>query len=268
MFINTPARLRDASGSPISSLDGAINVHGADPHRIVYNQYLHYDTATVTTLAVAASPLDTQITLTSAVGFAIGDEIKVENGSQEPLFFTIRNLVGTVVTLDSPITFEHAIGTSVTKIYTNLAQAGLTTAASIASPIIFTSHIPTGTIVHVTEMTVVMTDASAMDFTTFGGTTALPNGCVLGAISNGVYGSYTNWKRNLDLDSDAFPVQYQSKVGGGEFGLSAVYSIKDSTDAIVYLNGALGDKFEAFIQDPLTALTTFKIKLQGHYEGV
>ena len=267
MHFHNSTKLRDGSGNPISSLSGAIDVHGADPHRIVYNQYIHYDTATTTTLAVAASSGDSQITLTSAVGFAVGDEIKLENGSQEPIFPIIKVLAGTLATLDTPVSFDHPIGTTVTKIYTNLAQAGLTTTASISAPVIFTSHVPSGTVVHLTGMSVVMTDTSAMDFTTFGGTTALTNGCVLAATSNGTFGTYTNWKRNLDLNSDAFPVQYQSKVGGGEFGLSAIYNIKSSTDSIVYLNGTLGDMFEVIVQDDLTALTNFKIKLQGHYEG-
>jgi len=255
-------------GESIDSLSNALNVHGSDPHRIIYNQFLHYDTVTTTTLAADAIVNTSTIELTSAAGFAIADEIKISNGSQEPLFFKIINLSGTTATLDTPLTFSHLAGADVTKIYTNMATAGLTTGASIAAPIIFTSHIPTDAIVHITSMSVVMTDTSAMDFTTFGGTTALPNGCALGAMSNGIHGYYTNWKKNLDLDSDAFPVNYQTKVGGGEYGLSAIYSIKNSTDSIVYLNGALGDRFELRAQDPLTALTIFKIKLQGHYEGV
>lgn len=258
----------DGYGNPIASLDGALNVHNADPHHIVYNQFLHYDTATTTTLAADATAGTSTIVLSSAVGFAIGDEIKIENGAQEPVFFVIKNLVGTTVTLDTPTSITHLIGTTVTKIYTNIAQPGITAGASIAAPIIYGSHIPVGTIVHITAMTVIMTDGSAMDFTTFGGITALTNGCVLRANTNGALGSYTNWKSNSDMDTDAFPVRYQTKVGGGLYGLSAIYNIKDSTDAIVYLNGSLGDSFQILVQDDLTALTSFKIKLQGHYEGI
>jgi len=214
---------------------------------------------------------DNQITFADATGFAVLDDVKIENGNVEPNFFVIRSIVGgpinAVVTVDTPVTFDHPTSASITKIYTNISQNTLTAGATLAAPISFTSHIPTNRIVHITNMSVVMTDNAAMDFTTFGGLTALPNGCVLRAQSNGQVGSYTNWKSNDDLNSDAFPVVYQTKVGGGEYGLSATYNIKDSTESIVYLDGSQGDAFELLVQDPIDTMTKFKIKLQGHYEG-
>lgn len=260
--------LHDGFGNPIGSLDGAIDVHNADPHHVVYNQLLHYDTATTTTLAADALAGSSTIVLASAVGFAAGDELKIENGIQEPVFFLIVTLVGTTATLDTPLSIDHLTGTPVTKIYTNIAQPGVTSAASVATPVIYGSHVHTGTIVHITSMTVIITDNSAMDFTTFGGIAALANGCVLSASRVGVPGSYTNWKSNSDMDTDAFPVRYQTKVGGGLYGLSAIYNIKSSTEAIIYLAGSAGDSFQIRIQDDLTALTSFRIKLQGHYEGI
>jgi len=249
-------------------LFGSDNFHDADVHHAVYNQFLHFDTASTTTLSAAASSEDNQINVVDASSFSAGDEIKIENGGLEPLFFEILVISTNLITLDTPLTFDHPIGADVTKIFTNMAEPGLTTAASPSSPVIFTSHIPTDVIVHLINMSVVMTDASAMDFTKFGGATALTNGCVLRAKSDGFTGSFTNWKRNFDLDSDAFPVNYQEKVGGGEFGLAAIYHIKEGTGAIVFLDGSKGDKFSTLIQDNVTALTNFKIKLQGHYEGV
>jgi hypothetical protein len=260
-------RLADGFGNLIDSLRGSVSVHDADPHHNVYNQFLHFDTATTTTLSTAASAGENVLDFTDASSFAIGDEIKVENGSLEPLFPTIKDITGNLVGIDTPITFDHPIGADITKVHTNIAEAGLTTLAALDNPIIFTSHVPAGMIVHLTNMSVVMTDGSAMDFTTFGGIDELDNGCVLRAQSDGFEGSYTNWKRNMDMDSDAFPIHYQSKVGGGEFGLSASYQIKTNTGAIVYLDGSKNDNFKLLAQDPLTALTNFRIKLQGHYEG-
>jgi len=255
------------SRGPIGSLGGALNSHDSDPHHAVYNQYLHFDTDVITTLSVAASGGDNQLNFTSVEGFAEEDEIKLENGSLEPVFFQIKDITDNLVTIDTPITFDHTIGADIMKVHTNMATAGLTADATLAAPVIFTSHVPSIAIVHITGMSVIMTDASAMDFTKFGGMDALTNGCVLRAQSDGFTGSYTNWKRNFDMDSDAFPVRYLDKVGGGEFGLSATYQIKSSTGAIVYLDGALGDNFELLAQDSLEGLTNFKIKLQGHYEG-
>jgi len=251
----------------VGVLDGAMNVHDADVHHAVYNQFLHFDTGTTTTLSVAASSGDNQINVVDAGSFAVGNEIKIENGGLEPLFFEILAIATNLITLDTPLTFNHPIASDVTKVFTNMAEAGLTTTASPSAPVVFTSHIPAGVIIHVINMSVIMTDTSAMDFTTFGGATALTNGCILRAKSDGFTGAFTNWKRNFDLDSDALPLNYQEKLGGGEFGLAALYHIKEGTGAIIYLDGSKGDKFELLAQDNLTALTNFKIKLQGHYEG-
>ena len=182
----------------VGTLRGALNVHDDDSHREVFNQFLHFDTATATTLADPVSAGGNQINLTSAVGFAIGNEIKISNGKQEPLFFNVMALAGTLATLDTPITFDNEAGTDVTKIHTNLAEAGLTVGATLANPVIFTSHTVPGQIIHIVGMSVVMTDTSAMDFTTFGGVAALINGLVLRAKSDGFTGSFTNWKRNFD----------------------------------------------------------------------
>ena len=262
------ALLADAFGNPIGSLRGSINVHDSDPHRAVFNQFLHFDTATTTTLGDPATAGSNQINLTSAAGFAVDDEVKISNGVQEPVFFNIRILVGTLATLDTPLTFNHPAGADVTKIHTNLAEPGITAGATLANPVLFTSHIALGAVVHITNMTVIMTDTSAMDFTTFGGAPALDNGVVFRAKSDGFTGSFTNWKANLDLDSDAFPVRYQAKVGGGEFGLSAVYQIKGGTGAVIYLDGSLADTFEALAQESLELNTKIRIKLQGHFEGL
>jgi len=263
-----PTGSYDGYGNPIGSLGNALNVHDADPHHNAYNQFLHFDTAITTTLSVAAEAGDNQLNFTSTGSFLEGDEIKLENGSLEPVFFTIKDIVGTVVDVDTPITFDHPAGADITLIYTNMATPGLTAGATRADPVIFTSHVPASAIVHLTNMSVVMTNPSAMDFTKFGGAPELDNGCVLRAKSDGFTGSYTNWKRNLDMDSDAFPIRYQAKSGGGEFGLSASYQIKTNTGAIVYLDGSKIDNFELLAQDPLEGdNTVFRIKLQGHYEG-
>lgn len=261
--------LADGYGNPLESFRGAINIHDSCVHRAAFNHFLHYDTATATTPAAPVAAGSSQITFTSVVGFAVGDDIKITNGSVEPTFFVIVALAGNVVTLDRPVTFAHDVTSTIRLIYTNLAQPGLTAAATPLSPVVFTSHIPVGTTVHITNLSVIMTDTAAMDFTSFGGITGgVVNGVVLLAQTDGLVINYTNWKQNLDLDSDAFPVRYQTKTGGGEYGLSATYNIKESTEAVVYLDGTKGDYFNIRIQDDLTSITNFKVKLQGHYEGI
>lgn len=261
--------LYDGYGNPISSLNGGLDVHDACIHHVPYNQFMHFATTTTTTLASAASIGDNVLSFSSVTGFAVGNEIEIENGSQEPLFPIIIDITGTDVTIDTPLTFAHDAGTDITLVYTNLAAVGLTTTATPADPVIFTSHIPINATVHVTNMNVIMIENSAMDFTTFVGRAALTNGLALRAQSDGVLASFTNWKKNGDLDADGFSVKFQSKVGGGSYGLAASYEIKRKTESIVYLNGSKGDQFEIIVQEPIEdANRLIKVKLQGHYEGL
>lgn len=258
----------DGSGNKIGSFRGALDVHDADPHRAIYNQFLHYETETVTTLSIAVTTGDNQVTLTNAANFNVGDEIKIEDGFLEPIFFKIMAKAGNLIDIDSPITFDHAIGSTVTKIYTNLAQAGLTTGATRANPIIFNAFVPNGSIVHITNMVISMLDDNSMDDGSFAGEPALQNGLVLRAQSDGAIGTYTNWKDNRNIREDIFTAQYVEKTQSNEYGFAASYNIKKSIGGIVYLDGSQNDKFQVLIQDDLTQITEIRLKMQGHYEGL
>lgn len=62
-----------------------------------------------TVLTAAAAAGSSSLVLTSATGFAIGDDIRVGSGEIVELF-RISNLVSLTVTLDKPLDFDHAVG--------------------------------------------------------------------------------------------------------------------------------------------------------------
>lgn len=263
-----PALLSDAKGNHISSFRGAVDIHDADVHRAIYNQFVHYETDTTTTTTQALSTGDNQINLTNAADFSVGDEIKIEDGALEPVFFKIMAKNVNQIDIDSPISFAHTAGATVTKIHTNLAQNGLTTNASRDNPVVFNAHVPSGLIVHITNMVISMLDDNSMDDGSFAGEAALNNGLVLRAQSEGVVGTYTNWKDNRNIREDIFTAQYVDKTQSNEYGFAASYNIKKSIGGIVYLDGSQNDKFQVLVQDNLTAITEIRLKMQGHYEGL
>ena len=113
-----------------------------------------------------------------------------------------------------------------------------------------------------------MGHGSAGDFGLFGNVAALTNGVLLRVKIGGNYGTLTNWKTNGDINVDTGEVTFHLRSGGGgTHGTAANGAFKDRTHAVMRLDGDLGDQFEVYVQDDLTGLSFFNMKVQGHIEG-
>lgn len=273
MSILRNVNVHDGIGNPIYSLLNAINIHDADVHREIINRQFYQDTATTTTFSVAASAGDTQINLTSATGFAVGNYLNLSSAThEEPQKPIITALAGTVATLDRPIDFDYAIADTITKSLVNMNVTG-----TLASPESFKVMPFDGNVWHLSRILIEMTHTNAADNALFGDLTALTNGVVIRRYdgTTGTYSTFTNWKANGDMVTDMYEVSYVSIAsggggggggGGGANGTNALGSFSE-TGAIVYLDGAAGDYLEILVQDDLSSLDSFRIKAQGHYEG-
>ena len=66
------------------------------------------------------------------------------------------------------------------------------------------------------------------------------------------------------IGSDGLPFLY----GFGDTAPTNGIKFKeDDAGSIVYVDGARGDYLELLIQDNLSALSSFRVKVQGHIEG-
>lgn len=257
--------LYDGFGNPISSFKGALDVHDADVHREVINQQFHQHTATSTTFAAAAPAGSTSITLTDPTGFAIGHYLHLEDGGIENPHPKIVNLVGSVVTLDRPLDFSFNIGDTIIRAIVNMNVLG-----TLASPQSFKVQPLSGQVMHITGILIEMTHGTAGDNGLFGDLTALTYGVVLRRYdgTTGTTATFTIWRTNSDIVTDVYDVTYSARSGGGgNYGTNARGTFANA-GAIVYLDGTAGDYLEILIQDDLTSLNSFRIKAQGHYEGV
>ncbi len=255
-----------SSGEVISSLQNAINVHNADVHRAIFNDFVHRHTGTNTTLSAQATAGDISLSVNSTTGFAIGDYIHLGplTGSLEPVHLRVTAIVaGTTLTLDRPLDHTWAASTLVTQTVVNLAS----TAGTLASPISYKYWAYPGRVEHVKRFIISMTHTSAGTDDNFGNLSALTNGVVLRVQSDGVVSTYTNWKRNSDLILDMFDIVYTDKAGPSSFGLRGNGEF-NPIGSIAYLDGNQGDYVELLVQDNLTALTSFRVKVQGHIEGI
>lgn len=238
---------------------GAINVHDADVHHFPVNEYFFRLTGVSSTLSVAAVSGDTQITLTSAASFAIGDELQIADGDYEIVFPTITAIAGNLVTLDRPLDFAHAIGTTVAVVTSNMNANG-----TLGAPVSFKLYPPVGQTWHILRIIFTITHATAGDLGLFGNLLPLTHGVVLRAYIGGQNYTYTNWKTNEDKKTDMFDVEFDVRSGGGgTFGTSGRGTFK-RVGVAVKLDGTAGDYLEVLIQDNLSTLVTYKIKGQGH----
>jgi len=252
-------------GGPYKTLRGAINVHVADVHNIVVNDYVHRHT-TNTTLAAAASEGDTQITVVDTTDFVVGAYVHMGpiGNTKEPIHPQVTIApAGGVITLDHPLDFDYANGSDV-----SVAIVDMTTdsaGATLAAPVVYRYRPHNGFIEHITRLLFDMTHSTTADDSKFGGEAALTNGIVIRVNINGQYGTFTNWKNNGDIKLDMFDVVYSDKAGGGLHGTNGRGSFS-RIGVVIKLDPAQGDFVEFLVQDP-QLVTTLRIKMQGHVEG-
>ncbi|NOQ48192.1 MAG: hypothetical protein GQ576_03500, partial [Methanococcoides sp.] len=257
--------LADENGVPYKSLNGSLNVHQADVHTVITNELFHRHTGISTTVSVAAVPGDTSIDVVSVTGFAQGNFLELENGSVEPTLPVVTDITGTVITLDRPLDQALPIGADVHQISVDMNVVG-----SLASPIIFSVEPDNAEAWHIVSFILSATFITEADDSKFGNLPALENGCTLRGYNGtyGVYRTFTNWKTNSDIKLDMYDLPYTDKSGGGLFGMNGNGDIRNRTGVAPHINATAGDKIELWIQDDLSGLSSFKLKAQGHIEGV
>lgn len=259
--------IQDGYGNPISSLNGALDVHDADVHTIPFNEYFHRHTGISTTLSVASLANATSITVTSSTGMVVGDMLQISNGTIELTFPRITIITGNVLTLDRPLNNAYAIGTIVDVVSINMRSV----AGTLTAPISYRLTPNSNQTVHLVRYIFSMTHSTAGDLGLFGNITALTNGVTVRRYdgASGTYKTFTHWNSNADIKDDMYDLEFDTRSGGGgAYGTSGRGSIKDGTGAVPKLDGSVGDYMEILIQDDITGLVRFQIKGQGHIEGL
>jgi len=239
-------------------------VHVRDVHYKIINHHIHQPTAVSSTLSANSAANDYQITLNSVVGFAAEDRIEIDELALESTHPKIKAINGNTLTLDRRLDFPHLISTVVVKVINDMTSAS----GSIASPQIYKGGPTPGNVWHITRMLFSMIHGTAGDLGLFGNLSELSNGVLLRAKINGQYGTLTNWKTNADIKTDMYDVSFDARSGGqGSYGTSGRGTFKE-TGAILRLDGDTNDVFEVHIQDDITAMGYFEMKIQGHTEGI
>lgn len=261
--------LHDGEGNPIHSLNGALDIHDADVHNVIVNEFFHYHTGTTTTLATDSAAGDTSLDVVDTSAFSVGDKVQVQNGVIETTHPTITAINGTlhILTLDRPLDNAFSAGDTVEKVITDLS----TTAGTLSAPISYKVVPDTNQVWHVQSFIISMTHSTAGDDSRLGNIAGgVTNGVVLRGYNatTGTFKTLTNWKQNKDIRLDAFGLEYSDKAAPGAYGTAADGALKSRTGAVARVDGSAGDYIEILVQDDLTTLASFEVKAQGHIEGL
>ena len=262
--------LHDSDGNPIGGHvepDGvhySLNIHNAHVHNILVNRhFLDYDTATENpSVAIVAG--DTTILVADTTGFVGGGHIVIRDAGgdvREHHLNIISIVVNTSITVNRPIDIAYTTSATLEVVIMNMASA----AGSLAAPVVYSIAPPSDEVWHINRVMISMIDDAAMDDTKFGSLAALTNGVLL-LDNKTVNDTVTMWQTNSHLAEDMYDTIYPTKVPAGVYSLRGRFSF-DKNDVVIRLDGSVGDTLDIWIQDDLTALSTFTMKAQGHIEG-
>jgi len=259
--------LIDANGIPIDTPTGesgdiALSVHDEHLHQTPWFHPATRDDTAVDTLNGAVAANSKTLILNDATGFSVGDYINIDLGAVHThMYRKITAIVTNTLTIDASVDFALTDGSTVQEVILNMAVDGSST------PVIFEVNPSVGENIDIMRLLIQITDATEPDDSKFGAEPALTNGVLLRkSINNGAsYETLAIWRTNGDMKLDMFNVEYSSKAGAGNWGVSGRWTIFES-GAVLNIEEANNEKLEIIVQDDLTGLVTFEIKFQGHFE--
>jgi hypothetical protein len=119
----------------------------------------------------------------------------------------------------------------------------------------------------ITRMTVSMILGTAGDDGLFGNLAALPIGMFF--RKENALGSQNLFaaKDNSDFRLEGYDTSYQLRSGGsGSYGMASriTYAGQSKSGVVIRLDGDSAEKYRATVNDNLTGLNKFRIKVQGH----
>ncbi|MCK4818549.1 hypothetical protein KA005_22455 [bacterium] len=216
------------------------------------------------TITLAAVPTVDQydLTLTTGHGVIIGNNLAFleQNGDPQIYFGEVLNVVGDVVTMDTPVPFAFTPATTVVLSFNsnlNVDGSGTTVVSSLIN--VFDVSLD------LTRFLFHITDGSAMDDGLFGSRTKLTRGIVLRKkLVSGNYINYFNIKTNGEFGELGYDIAYDEKAPAGLFGFRARLTYAGQAKHGVVIRLRPGEIIELLIQDDITTQTSFFMMVQGH----
>jgi hypothetical protein len=216
------------------------------------------------TLAVSPAVNDYDVEMNTGHGFIVNDKMAIfeeVDGNARFMVAVVLAVVSDTITLSAPVPYPFSLSAAVITYTPEMNVNGA------ATPVVHSITNGNSKAVHVTRITLHMTDSTAMDDTRFGGQAALTRGIVFRKrYVDGTYQQYFSAKTNGEIGEIAGgDKSYDDKAGGSLNGFTSriTYNGPDKRGVVIELQQ--GEAIEMLIQDDLTGLASFTTLVSGHF---
>jgi len=206
---------------------------------------------------------DYNVSLTSVVGFVIGQHFRIINSDADRFYFgSILDIQGLIVTVDTPFDFEYLSGSEATGSTINMNVNGSVT------PVVYTLRTGSPSIpssVDITRIIITCIADTRVDLNLFGDLPILTRGLVLRKV-NGDNFNILNVKSNAEIANLAYDFQIYDAAtpSQGIDGFVSRLTFAGSSKVGVVIRINQGDNLEILIQDNLTGLLSLSVIAEGH----
>jgi hypothetical protein len=175
----------------------------------------------------------------------------------------VLDIVGNVLTLDTPLDYAYEVGQSARATETNMSVDGSST------PRVFSLRAaePPGEgidlTVDVTRIIIQCKTTSATSLANFGNIPKLTRGLVLRRV-DGEYQNVFNVKDGHEIQGIAYDYDPTTQAGQGQDGFSSRLTFGGQNKIGVVKRIGPGEDLEVIVQDDLTLLTTLEVTFEGH----
>jgi len=256
--------IKDEDGEKANITNNALDVNIQDQHTkaiiVKFNQVQNS-----TTLAANTAVNDKDIVVTSAAGITIGSYIILFNVPAARFMFAYAiNVVGTTITLDTPLDYGYPIGTYVDTTVTNMSVDGSVTTQAFG---LRGTGAPPGVDITVDIVRLIFSciTVTAIDLSLFGDLPKLLNGLVL-RRRDGTYDNIFNVKDNGELAGIMFDFAVSQSINPaqGQDGFVSRLTFGGQNKIGVTIRLEVGEDLEFLIQDDISGLTKFEVVAEGH----
>lgn len=215
-----------------------------------------------TTIGVLTAKDDYTITVASATGFVVGQYLTIYNETANRVsFFRVLGIASLVITLDTPLDFEYAVGSFVSVGNTNMNVNGSVTPQifGIRNP----SNVDIPLAIDITRIVFSCLCSSALDLSKFGNIVGgITKGVVIRMI-DGTYRNIMNFKTNAEMKNIMFNFEIEAAKGSAQDGFTGriTFGGQDNFGAVIRLKET--EDLQFIIQDNLTSLVSFTAIIEG-----
>lgn len=251
---------------------GLLDIHNADFHIdpvIVHAAQATGVTSTISDAGASSGDFKFDVDTGDGALFSVGDKIFINEGLvNESCSLEILSILVDELGVDMPLENDYTTAAIITVIDVNLANAD-----GSATREIYGITPPSDEVWHITMITLILENTVALgqpSVEKFGAIPGLTRGLVL-RVEDGTARNIRTFRTNSDFMEyfGGNEITFIEKVGGGNWSTTAIWHLKEHSDAIIKLDGSTGDTVNFIIQDDLSIAGSVNIEMifHGHKEG-